>query len=166
MEFSRRTAQLLHEEHRATIAMMEGLETMISQAKRTAPDVSDPRIRDILEQVNLTVEQEVRGHFSFEEEELFTRLAEFGDEAIGEHLKDEHQAMLPVAEEVASIATKSMSEGFSDEGWKEFKSLTGELIERMLAHIQKEEMALLPILEELLDPETDMELAEIYSMSQ
>jgi hemerythrin-like domain-containing protein len=166
MEFSRRTAQLLHEEHRATIAMIEGLENMIARAKRTAPDVSDPEIRKILEQVNLTIEQDVRSHFAFEEAELFTRLAEFGDSAIGDHLTDEHRAMLPLAEQVATIATASMSSGFSDQSWTEFKGLTGELIERMLAHIQKEEMALLPMLEELLDPETDMELAEIYSTIQ
>ncbi len=166
MDFSRRTAQLLHEEHRATIAMIEGLETMIARAKRTAPDANDPEIAKILQQVNLTVEQDVRGHFAFEESELFTRLAEFGDAAIGEHLTDEHRAMLPIGEQVAAIATKSISDGFTDESWIEFKALTGELIERMLAHIQKEEMALLPMLEELLDPETDMELAEIYSMNQ
>jgi hemerythrin-like domain-containing protein len=166
MEFSRRTAQLLHEEHHATIGMIEGLEDMIARAKRTAPDVNDPQIRKILKQVNVTVEQDVRGHFAFEENELFTRLAEFGDAAIGEHLKEEHRAMLPLAEQVAQIATKSIDDGFSDASWSEFKSLTGELIERMLAHIQKEEMALLPMLEELLDPEADMELAEIYSMNQ
>ncbi len=166
MEFSRRTAQLLHEEHHATIAMIEGLEGMIARAKKTAPDTSDPQIVKILQQARETVEQDVRSHFAFEERELFTRLAEFGDMAIGNHLTDEHRAMLPVAEQVASIATSAMSEGFDDASWMEFRALTGELIERMLAHIQKEEMALLPILEELLDPETDMKLAEIYSMNQ
>lgn len=166
MDFSRRTAQLLHEEHRATVAVLENLENMILQAKRAAPDVSDPQIRKILEQVSLTIEQDVRSHFAFEENELFTRLAEFGDVAIGEHLTEEHRMMLPVAEQVAALATKSKENGFSDGSWIEFKTLTGELIERLMAHIQKEEMALLPMLEELLDPETDMELAEIYSMNQ
>jgi hemerythrin-like domain-containing protein len=166
MDFSRRTAQLLHEEHRATIAMLENLENMIAQAKRTAPDVSDPKIKTILEQVNLTIEQDIRGHFAFEENELFTRLAEFGDVAIGEHLTQEHRAMLPIAEQVTLSTAKAVNDGFDGESWLEFRSLAGELVERMLAHIQKEEMALLPMLEELLDPEADMELAEIYSMNQ
>lgn len=166
MDFSRRTAQLLHEEHRETIAMIENLENMIARAKQTAPDVSDPQIQKILNQVSFTVEQDLRSHFAFEENELFTRLAEFGDVAIGEHLTEEHRLMLPVAEQVAAMANKSKESGFSNESWIEFKTLTGELIERMLTHIQKEEMALLPMLEELLDPETDMELAEIYSMNQ
>ncbi len=163
MDFSRRTAQLLHEAHHATIAMLEGLENLIARAKRTAPDVNEPQISKILEQVSITIEQDIRGHFTFEESELFTRLAEFGDTAIGEHLTDEHRAMLPLGELVVAITVSVMNDGFNDESWLEFKQLTGELIERMLAHIQKEEMALLPLLEELLDPETDMELAEIYS---
>ncbi|VAV89889.1 hypothetical protein MNBD_ALPHA08-1691 [hydrothermal vent metagenome] len=166
MEFSRRTTQLLHEEHRATIAMIERLENMIVRAKRSVPEVNDPQIRNVLEQVDIIIGQDVGSHFAFEENELFTRLAEFGDMAIGAHLTDEHRAMLPVAEEVAAIACKATKDGFSDESWAVFRSKSGELVERMLAHIQKEEMALLPMLEELLDPETDMKLAEIYSLNQ
>ena len=166
MEFSRHIARLLHEEHRSTIAMLEGLENMIARAKKTAPDVNDPVSRKILQQMIQTIEQEVSGHFAFEEAELFTRLAEFGDEAIGEHLTQEHQAMLPIAEQAAAMANNAMNNGFSDAEWNDFRSLTGELIERMLAHIQKEEMALLPMLEDLIDSETDMTLAQAYSMQQ
>ena len=166
MEFSRRTAQLLHEEHVTTIAMLEGLENMIARAKRAVPDIADPQIRKILDQVNLAVEQDIRAHFAFEEEQLFTRLADFGDREIGEHLKDEHDAMLPIAQQVAGLASNAAKDGFDQPDWTRFRNLTAELIERMLAHIQKEEMALLPMLEELLDPEADMELAEVYSMHQ
>ncbi len=166
MDFSRRTAQLLHEEHRATIEMIEHLENMIAAAKRAEPDVNDPQTRRILEQVKASFEQDVSSHFAFEENELFTRLAEFGDVAIGEHLSEEHRAMLPVAEQLVAITASAINNGFDSDSWREFKSLAGELTERMLAHIQKEEMALLPMLEELLDPEADMELAEIYSMNQ
>lgn len=82
------------------------------------------------------------------------------------HLTEEHQAMLPVAKQVANIARRCLATGFTDQTWSEFTSCSGELIERMLSHIQKEEMALLPMVEELLDPETDMELAEAYSLNQ
>ncbi len=163
MEITRRTAELLHEEHRETIAMIEGLEGMIARAKRAAPDPADPQIRRLLEKYIETINIEVRDHFAFEENELFTRLAEFGDEAIGDHLREEHQAMLPIAERVARLAEDGMNNGFTDNNWSEFRALAGELVERMLAHIQKEEMALLPMLEELLDAETDMQLVEIYS---
>jgi len=166
MDFSRSIARLLHEEHRSTIAMLEDLENMIARAKRSTPDVNDPAIGNILSQINLTIEQDINSHFSFEEAELFTRLAESGDEAIGQHLTEEHRAMLPIAQRTAAMATTAMADGFSAESWSTFKALTGELIERMLAHIQKEEMALLPMLDDLLDPQTDMELTEIYTMNQ
>jgi hemerythrin-like domain-containing protein len=165
MDFSRRTAQLLHEDHRATIAMIESLEDLIAKAKRKVPDVGDARISKVLDRVSTGVEHEIRGHFAFEENELFTRLEEYGDVGIGEHLREEHHAMLPLGEQVAASARAALESGFSEQSWSEFRSRSGELIERMLAHIQKEEMALLPMLDDLLDPETDMQLAEAYSLN-
>ena len=38
-----------------------------------------------------------------------------------------------------------------------------EIVERQVAHIQKETMALLPMLDDLLDEETDRELAFAYA---
>jgi hemerythrin-like domain-containing protein len=166
MEFSRRTAQLLHEDHHATIAVIEALEELIARAKRSIPDALDPANRKTLKKVAEVIDQEVSNHFAFEEKELFTRLAENGDVGIGMHLTEEHQAMLPVAKQVSNIARSCLAIGFTDQTWSEFTSCSYELIERMLSHIQKEEMALLPMVEELLDPETDMELAEAYSLNQ
>jgi hypothetical protein len=44
-----------------------------------------------------------------------------------------------------------------------FKRLALELIERQVVHIQKETMALLPWLDDLLDDDTDRELAFAYA---
>ncbi len=38
-----------------------------------------------------------------------------------------------------------------------------EMVEREVAHIQKETMALLPMLDQLLDDETDRQLALAYA---
>jgi hemerythrin-like domain-containing protein len=165
MEFSRRTAQLLHEDHRATVAMVEALEDLIARSRRGIPDVTEARTREILERTATALEQEIRGHFAFEENELFTRLEEFGDVGIGEHLREEHQAILPLGEEIVASAGAALNDGYTEASWQVFRSRSGELIERMLAHIQKEEMALLPMLDDLLDPETDMQLAEAYSLN-
>lgn len=78
MEFSRRTAQLLHEDHHATIAVIEALEELIARARRSIPDTIDPANRKILEKVAEVIDQEISNHFAFEEKELFTRLAEMG----------------------------------------------------------------------------------------
>jgi hemerythrin-like domain-containing protein len=165
MDFSRRTAQLLHEDHRATIAMVEALESLISKSKKSPPDMNDMTVRKTLKQACSNISQEVTSHFAFEEGELFSRLAEFGDEAIGQHLSQEHQAMLPIANQVAGLAEEALQSQFSSRAWQQFCHLAGELAERMLTHIQKEEMALLPMLEELLDAETDMELATLFSQT-
>jgi hemerythrin-like domain-containing protein len=45
------------------------------------------------------------------------------------------------------------------------RTLGLELAERLVAHVQKEEMALLPALEDLIDEETDRELALAYAES-
>lgn len=163
MEFSRRMAQLLHEDHRETIALIEMLEDMIGRAKRKTPDVNDPAVGKTLQKTADMIAREIRFHFGFEEDELFTRLEDAGDVGIGAHLREEHQAILPLGEKAGELAELALSNGFTDESWLTFRSLAGELTERMLSHIQKEEMALLPMLEDLLDPETDMQLAEEFA---
>ena len=163
MSYSRRTAQLLHEDHQATVAVIESLDELIARARKKAPDVGDPTIQKTLQNACGVIEEEISEHFAFEENELFTRLEEMGDVGIGEHLRAEHQALLPLGQMVAELSRGALANGFTDESWAKFRNVAGELIERMLAHIQKEEMALLPALEDLLDAETDMELSTAYA---
>lgn len=162
MEFSRRTAQLLHEDHANTIALIEELEEVIRKAGRRLPDTSDAGIRKTLSKTAAMIEREIRGHFAFEEDELFTRLEDAGDVGIGAHLRQEHAALLPLGEEVGAIAASALENGFGEKSWKTFRDRSGALIEMMYAHVQKEEMGLLPALEDLLDPEEDMELSQSF----
>jgi hemerythrin-like domain-containing protein len=163
MSFTRRTAQMLHEDHQATIQVIESLDQMIARARKAAPDASDPTVMATLKSAASAIGDEISNHFAFEETELFTRLEEMGDVGIGTHLREEHSAILPLGQQVTERATKALESGFSEPEWNEFRSLAGELIERMFAHIQKEEMALLPMLDDLLDSETDMELSTSYA---
>lgn len=165
MNFNRRTAQLLHEDHQATIQVIEALDQMINRARKSAPDINDAKVSGALKAAATAISEEVSDHFAFEENELFTRLEELGDVGIGTHLREEHAAILPLGKEVARRAGKALDDGFTQAEWTEFRTMTGELIERMFAHIQKEEMALLPMLEEILDNETDMELSSNYANS-
>lgn len=163
MNFTRRTAQLLHEDHQATIAVIESLDQLIAKSRKKAPDVSDPSVLRTLKNAAGAINDEVSNHFAFEENELFTRLEEMGDLAIGEHLRGEHQAMLPLGQMVDEIARTAIENGFTKESWTKFRNVAGELVERMFVHIQKEEMALLPALDDLLDDEADMELSTAYA---
>ena len=162
MSFTRRTAQLLHEDHQQTIVVIEALDQLIARARKKAPDISDPTVASTLKKATGAIEEEISQHFAFEENELFTRLEEMGDVSIGEHLRGEHRALLPLGQAVGEMARTALANGFTDESWARFRDTCGELIERMFAHIQKEEMALLPALEDLLDAETDMALSTAY----
>jgi hemerythrin-like domain-containing protein len=160
MSFIHRVTRMLHDEHMASVAMLNDLEGLLAASGRTAPDTSAAAVADTLAAIADVIEGEVTSHFAFEEEQLFTRLAEFGDDAIGQHLSEEHRAILPLGQALARMARTALTDGFTPEIWDRFRSRAGELVERMLAHIQKEEMALLPILDDVLDTETDFLLSE------
>ena len=165
MSFTRRTAQFLHEDHQATIQVIEALDQMIAKARKSAPDTSDATVLRTLKTAATAIHEEVSTHFAFEENELFTRLEDMGDVGIAGHLREEHAAILPLGQEVERCAALALENGFDQTGWSEFRSIAGELIERMFAHIQKEEMALLPMLDDLLDDEDDMELSTSYAFN-
>ncbi len=66
-------------------------------------------------------------------------------------------------EHVASIALmERLGQGFDAARWNEFRRLGQELSERLVSHAQKEEMALLPMLDEMMDPEVEAQLYEKY----
>lgn len=163
MSFTNRISQTLHEEHRATTALMELLENLIVRQGRSGPpNVSSRGTAQLLSALSAGVEAEVERHFAFEEQKVFTYLEAVGDAEIGAHLTSEHQAMRPLGIRLAALARGAAVHGFDAPGWDEFRRLGQELCERMLAHVQKEEMALLPLLEETMDAETEARLYQDY----
>jgi hemerythrin-like domain-containing protein len=163
MNFANRVSQVLHEEHRATIALMERLEQALARQRATPPDRADPAVAQLLSDLSAGLEAEVQRHFDFEENQLFPYLAAAGDEAIGEHLTSEHQAMRPLGMRMAALAREASAGGFDQERWEEFRRLGNEICDRMLSHVQKEEMALLPLLDEVMDADAEARLYEEYT---
>lgn len=161
MDFAHRVPRMLHEEHMATVGMLNDLEDLLARSGKTPPDTADAPVAGTLGAVARVIGEEVHGHFAFEENELFTRLAELGDEAIGQHLGEEHEAILPLGERVAAEARAALGDGFTPATWDGFRAGASELVERMMAHVQKEEMALLPVLDDMLDADTDFALCEL-----
>jgi hemerythrin-like domain-containing protein len=167
MSFTNRICQTLHEEHGATVALMERLEQLLTRYRRTGPpDASDHAVAQLLSALSTGVEAEVERHFAFEENHLFTYLQAAGDQAIGTHLTEEHTIMRPMGVRLAAIARTAAARGFDAAGWEEFRRLGQDLCERMLAHVQKEEMALLPIIEETMDADTEARLYQDYVENQ
>ncbi|MCC6948384.1 MAG: hemerythrin domain-containing protein [Bradyrhizobiaceae bacterium] len=164
MNFSNRISQILHDEHGATVALMERLEQLVTRHKpANPPDTGDRAVVQLLSDLAASMEAEVERHFAFEEEHIFTYLSTMGDDAISAHLTEEHAAIRPLGTRIATLCREAAAQGFDDARWQEFRRVGLELTERMLAHVQKEEMALLPVLEENLDPETEALLLQQYT---
>jgi Hemerythrin HHE cation binding domain. len=163
MSFTNRISQTLHDEHGATVALMERLEQLLARGRRSGPpDTADSTVARLLSDLSTSMEAEVERHFAFEENHLFTYLEAMGDGGIGAHLTSEHAAMRPLGVRVAAIARAAAANGFTPADWEEFMRLSQELGDCMLAHVQKEEMALLPVIEETMDAETEARLYQEY----
>lgn len=147
MEFNRRISRRLHEEHAATLALWARVEGSLAAGR---PDPA------LLKSAAAALEQELDRHFRFEEEELFPRLEAAGEGDIGELLREEHEVIRAAGRRFIDLAR-------TDAGNPVLKPLGLELAERLVGHVQKEEMAMLPALEDFIDEETDYALDGAYA---
>jgi len=146
-------AHRLHEEHLATLGLLGRLEDALARAGRGMPPGWDALARELA----AAFDAEVTRHFEFEERELFPRLAAAGEPGIGELLAEEHEAIRATAAAVLPLLRAAPPD------WATLRVHGLELVERMQAHIQKEEMGLLPMIEDLVDAQTDEALAMAYA---
>jgi len=162
MNFSNRVCQKLHEEHVAAIAMMNRLNGLLMSHWQAPPAANDASVARMLSDLTADLEAELWRHFDFEEEHLFPYLADAGNAAIGAHLTSEHAEIRPVGAQVIKLARAANPSGFDAANWQDFRKLAQDLVERLVPHAQKEEMALLPMLEDAMDEETEARLYEDY----
>jgi hemerythrin-like domain-containing protein len=162
MDSSRRTSHALHEEHRSNLDLLGRVETALARAPRRDAG-RDAELVKLIGALGRQLEQDVERHFEFEERELFRRMDEAGEGDIAALLAEEHDAIRAVTRELLPLTREAVTGALDDTGWDALKRGALELVERQVAHIQKEEMALLPLLDDLLDDETDRELAFAYA---
>jgi hemerythrin-like domain-containing protein len=154
----------IHDEHVATIGLIDRLERLLARAKPAAPPAADdPEGARVFGALGKALAVEVGRHFDFEQNRLFPLLAGGGDSDIAMLLTDEHDGIREVAGRLSAMLEAARAAGFAAPAWGEFHRLAREYVERQISHIQKEEMALLPMLDDALDDETDARLAEIYA---
>jgi len=167
MEHNSQIARLLHNEHMEEVAVLERLEGALIKQKISDPPPSDSDFMShMLPALIGNTDTQINLHFVFEETHLFPKLAEYGEPNIGAFLQSEHQAIRETGSAVIEMARAAMESGFTAESWREFHLLAGELIEWVVGHVQKEEMGLLPLVEDLLDEQADNELAQAYMASR
>lgn len=156
MSFSRQVSQALDEEHRANLELL-------GRAERVFARDDDPEAQQLAGQLVRHLEHEISRHFGFEEDQLFPRMADSGDGDLAEMLSEEHDTIRSVADELLPLARSAAAGSISGDAAATLKRLVLEIVERQVAHIQKETMALLPLLDDLLDDDTDRELAFAYA---
>lgn len=155
---STQVSRLLDEEHRGNLALLGKVEQAVGRAARF-----DPALAGLMGEFVRALEHDIERHFRFEEEQLFPRMTENGDGGMAALLTEEHEAIREVAGELMPLARQAAWGTIDEAGWRTLRTLAMELTERQVAHIQKETMALLPLLDDMLDDETDRELAFAYA---
>ena len=147
MMLIRQVNRRLHEEHDAVIALCARLSTTLAAGRSDGALMRDAAA---------ALAGEVERHFAFEERDLFPRLAAAGEGDMVELFLEEHVAIRAAAERFIALVKRNAAHA-------ELKPVGLELAERLASHAQKEELSMLPALEDLLDEGTDHELAGIYA---
>ena len=164
MDFLRQTNRRLYEEHVATLQLLARVERVFSGRAGAYPPAADdaawpPFVRALLAAIDV----EIARHFEFEERDLFPRLEEAGDGDLAALFGEEHATIRAVAEPLAGLLRRALADGLAPQQWQTLKVQALEFCERLGSHAQKEDGALLPVLENLLDEDTDRELFGAYA---
>jgi hemerythrin-like domain-containing protein len=157
------STRILHDDHMATLALLADVERIVL-ARRDGPGQIEQQDARFLDRLCKALKFEVGSHFDFEESSILPMLAEYGEPGLGELLLEEHHVLRDVIRDVVALAEGGRSGGFSAEQWRKFRRLCGELVERLTSHIEKEERALLPVMEEALTPDADSEIAAHHDL--
>jgi len=162
MSFQRQVSHALDEEHRVNLDLLGKIEQAFARMPRAGAS-REPELARVAAGFARHLEHDIDRHFDFEEKELFPRLADAGEGDIAELFAEEHAAIREAARATLPLALAAADGALDDEGWRDLKAGVLEIVERQVSHIQKETMALLPMLEDLLDEDTDRELAFAYA---
>ncbi len=158
MSSTTQVGRALDEEHRNNLALLDKVEQALGSASR-----SSSGLETLMAQFARAMEHDIERHFRFEEESLFPLMRDAGDGEMADLMVEEHEAIREVASELLPLAGAAAAGPVNDAQWARLRQLALEMVERQVAHIQKETMALLPMLDDWLDEETDRTMAFAYA---
>ena len=164
MEFQLQTSRRLYEEHAATLELLNRVERVFTgRSGAYPPPEADSNFAAFARTLLGAIDVEVARHFEFEERDLFPLLEQAGDGDLAGLLIEEHATIRAVAQPLAVLLRKALAGGVQPDEWQTMKVLALEFSERLGSHAQKEDGALLPVLDNLLDEETDRGLFSAYA---
>ena len=162
MELQRQISRKLFEEHIAVIDLLGRFGRSLERLGAGPPAADDAAWRVLLAQVGTALEYEITRHFDLEETQLFPRLHERGEGELAELLFEDHEVIREVTRPLLGLVARAQAGGLDAAGWRSLKASGLELVERLGAHAEKEQGALVPLVDEMLDETTDMELWNAY----
>jgi len=161
MDLARHTSRRLFEEHIAVIALLERFGQALARLDG-APPANDPVWSQLLPQLAAAIEHEISGHFALEETQLFPLLRASGSGELAGLLLEEHGRIREVSQPLLGLLKLARAGHLDAGGWQSLRRLGLELVERLSSHAQMEQGSLVPMVDELLDEETDMEIWNNY----
>ena len=164
MEFQRQISRKLYEEHIAVIALLERFGQALAGLRvQQPPGANDPLWSVLLAQLGSALQYEITRHFDLEEDQLFPRLHARGEGELAEMLFEEHEAIREVTHPLLELISLARLGELDAAGWRSLKANGLELVERLSSHAQKEQGALVPLVDEMLDETTDEALWTEYA---
>jgi len=163
MELQREISRKLHQEHVAILDLLGRFGQALARLRGEPPAAGDALWNVLLAQLASALEHEVTRHFQLEEEELFPRLHARGEGDLAELLLEEHVVIREVSRTLLALIARARAGTLDAAGWRGLKASGLELVERLSSHAEKEQGALVPLVDEMLDEATDRELAISYA---
>lgn len=162
MQLQRQISRQLHNEHVAIIALLARFAQALERLTPAPPANNDVTWRVLLAQVGNALEYEITRHFDLEETQLFPRLHARGEGELAELLFEEHEGIRVVARPLIGLVAQAQSGSLDGAGWRSLRAAGLELADRLGSHAQMEQRALVPLVDEMLDEATDLELWSQY----
>lgn len=162
MELQRQISRALYDEHIAVIDLLGRFGRALERLGAGPAAADDPAWRVLLAQVGTALEYEITRHFDLEETQLFPRLHARGEGDLAELLFEDHEVIRAVTRPLLGLVASAQAGGLDAAGWRALKAAGLELVERLGSHAEKEQGALVPLVDEMLDEATDQELWTQY----
>lgn len=162
METTHQVNRLLHDEHVHVQRLLDRLGNILRHDQVGRLATSEPEATSLLVELAGVLEHGLERHFRFEEEDLFPRLEAQGEGDMTALLREDHALLLPLAAELLVYLRRALTGTLTKADWHECRRLGLEFVERQNDHIEKEEMALLPALREVLDEGDDEAISAAY----
>jgi len=163
MSLQRQISRKLHDEHVAIIDLLGRFARALARLGAAPPAADDATWRVLLAQIGTALEYEITRHFDLEETQLFPRLHARGEGQLAELLFEDHEMIRGVTRPLLGLVARAQAGELDAAGWRSLKTAGLELADRLGSHAQKEQGALVPLVDEMLDEATDQELWDQYT---